>query len=103
MEKSEYRVLHVVITDQAPLVKIAVVDRGHGLKDPERLFEPFYSTKSDGLGMGLNICRTIIKSHHGRLWASPSPDGGTIFRFNLPFAEAQAQIGRASGRKTKGT
>ncbi|MGB3291127.1 MAG: PAS domain S-box protein [Burkholderiaceae bacterium] len=90
MEKSEYRTLHLTITDQAPLIEIAVVDRGHGLKDPERLFEPFYSTKSEGLGMGLNICRTIIESHHGRLWADPNPDGGTIFRFTLPCAGPQA-------------
>src|SRR5690606_7250443 len=74
MEHSEYRVLHVAVTDQHPLVEIAVIDRGHGLRDPERLFEPFYSTKSEGLGMGLNICRTIIESHHGRLWASSNPD-----------------------------
>jgi C4-dicarboxylate-specific signal transduction histidine kinase len=90
MEKSDYRVLHVVVTDQHPLIEISVVDRGHGLRDPERLFEPFYSTKSEGLGMGLNICRTIIESHHGRLWASANPDGGTIFRFTLPCATPQA-------------
>src|SRR3546814_2663966 len=70
MESSDYRTLHLVITHQIPLIEIAVIDRGHGLRDPERLFEPFYSTKSEGLGMGLNICRTIIESHHGRLWAS---------------------------------
>ena len=52
-------------------IEVAVVDRGHGLAEPERLFEPFFSTKSQGLGMGLNICRTIIESHHGRLWADP--------------------------------
>jgi PAS domain S-box-containing protein len=89
METSEYRTLHVIITDQSPLVEIAVVDRGYGLRDPERLFEPFYSTKSEGLGMGLNICRTIIESHHGRLWADANPDGGTIFRFTLPCATPQ--------------
>ena len=53
-------------------IEVAVVDRGHGLAEPERLFEPFFSTKSQGLGMGLNICRTIIESHHGRLWADPN-------------------------------
>ncbi|MCC2595508.1 PAS domain S-box protein [Pusillimonas sp. MFBS29] len=90
MESSDYRTLHLVITDQGALVEIAVIDRGHGLRDPERLFEPFYSTKSEGLGMGLNICRTIIESHHGRLWASENPEGGTIFRFTLPCAKPQA-------------
>ncbi|TEA77657.1 PAS domain-containing sensor histidine kinase [Allopusillimonas ginsengisoli] len=90
MEKSDYRTLHLVITDQGPIIEIAVIDRGHGLRDPERLFEPFYSTKSEGLGMGLNICRTIIESHHGRLWASANPEGGTIFRFTLPCAAPEA-------------
>ncbi|HUH87213.1 MAG TPA: PAS domain S-box protein [Pusillimonas sp.] len=90
MEQSEYRTLHVKVTEQGPLIEIAVIDRGHGLRDPERLFEPFYSTKSEGLGMGLNICRTIIESHHGRLWATANPDGGTIFRFTLPFAAPEA-------------
>ncbi|MGO3126032.1 MAG: ATP-binding protein, partial [Advenella sp.] len=41
---------------------------------------------SEGLGMGLNICRTIIESHHGRLWAQANPDGGTLFHFTLPCA-----------------
>ncbi|CAM5180653.1 histidine kinase OS=Castellaniella defragrans OX=75697 GN=HNR28_002374 PE=4 SV=1 [Castellaniella defragrans] len=91
MENSEYRTLHVKITDQDPQVEIAVIDRGHGLRNPERLFEPFYSTKSEGLGMGLNICRTIIESHHGRLWASANPEGGTIFRFTLPKAVIDSQ------------
>ena len=72
-------------------IEVAVVDRGHGLAEPERLFEPFFSTKSQGLGMGLNICRTIIESHHGRLWADPNPAGGTIFRFTLPCAAPQPQ------------
>lgn len=90
MEQSEYRVLHVVVSNQGSMVEIAVIDRGHGLRDPERLFEPFYSTKSEGLGMGLNICRTIIESHHGRLWADSNPTGGTIFRFTLPCAAPKA-------------
>lgn len=86
MEASQYHVLHVVVTQQGSLLELAVIDRGHGLQNPERLFEPFYSTKSEGLGMGLNICRTIIESHHGRLWATENPEGGTIFRFTLPCA-----------------
>jgi len=67
MEDSDYHTLHVIVSIRGPLIEIAVHDRGYGLRDPERLFEPFYSTKSEGLGMGLNICRTIIESHHGRL------------------------------------
>lgn len=91
MEGSDYHTLHVVVTDRGQLIEIAVHDRGYGLDNPERLFEPFYSTKSEGLGMGLNICRTIIESHHGRLWADPNPDGGTIFRFTLPSAKDEVE------------
>ncbi|MCQ9616276.1 PAS domain S-box protein [Paenalcaligenes niemegkensis] len=89
MEGSDYHILHVNITAYEDMLEVAVIDRGYGLKYPERLFEPFYSTKSEGLGMGLNICRTIIESHHGRLWASENPEGGTIFRFTLPCAASQ--------------
>jgi PAS domain S-box-containing protein len=77
---------------QDDMLECAVIDRGHGI-DPkvrEKLFEPFYSTKNEGMGMGLNICRTIIEFHHGRLWAEDNPQGGTIFRFTLPFARAKA-------------
>src|SRR5690625_4177075 len=87
MEKSDYHTLHVEVAIFNQYVEVAVIDRGCGLKDPERLFEPFYSTKSEGLGMGLNICRTIIESHHGRLWATSNPQGGTIFRFSLPSGQ----------------
>jgi len=90
MEDSHYRTLHVRVSTRDTQVEIAVIDRGHGLKDPERLFEPFYSTKSEGLGMGLNICRTIIESHHGRLWARENPEGGTIFQFTLPSVASPA-------------
>jgi len=90
MEKSDSDELKVAVILHEQHIEVAVVDRGHGLAEPERLFEPFFSTKSQGLGMGLNICRTIIESHHGRLWADPNPAGGTIFRFTLPCAAPQA-------------
>jgi len=88
MDTSPVDVLTVNVTQHENVIEVAVIDGGHGLTDPERLFEPFFSTKSEGLGMGLNICRTIIESHHGRLWAVSNPDGGTIFRFTLPCAPA---------------
>lgn len=86
MNQSTERTLALNVTLIDKEVDVAVIDSGHGLKEPERLFEPFFSTKSEGLGMGLNICRTIIESHNGQLWAAPNPAGGTIFRFRLPFA-----------------
>jgi len=78
--------LRVQVSRHNSTIEVAVIDQGHGLADPDRLFEPFFSTKSEGLGMGLNICRTIIESHHGQLWAVSNPEGGTIFRFTLPCA-----------------
>ena len=86
MDHTVHQNLLVDVFLQGDQIEVAVTDRGHGLTDPERLFEPFFSTKSEGLGMGLNICRTIIESHHGRLWATTNPQGGTIFRFTLPCA-----------------
>jgi signal transduction histidine kinase len=67
-------------------VCVAVRDTGHGLR-PEslpRLFEPFYTTKPDGMGMGLSICRSIIEAHGGRLWASPCEPQGALFQFTIP-------------------
>jgi len=90
MENSSVDELKVAVIPHDNQVEVAVIDGGCGLADPDRLFEPFFSTKSEGLGMGLNICRTIIESHHGRLWAQPNPAGGTIFRFTLPCASPQA-------------
>ncbi len=87
MEHSEIGNLMVRVNMHDDQIEVAVMDRGHGLADPDRLFEPFFSTKSEGLGMGLNICRTIIESHHGRLWATNNPEGGTTFRFTLPCSQ----------------
>jgi C4-dicarboxylate-specific signal transduction histidine kinase len=72
------------------MAELAVIDHGHGVseEDKEKMFEPFYTTKHEGMGMGLNICRTIIEFHNGRLWVEPNPGGGSIFRFTVPFATA---------------
>jgi two-component system sensor histidine kinase DctS len=63
-----------------------VIDRGHGITSEiaQQLFSPFFSTKSSGMGMGLNICRTAIEFHGGTLTHVDNPAGGTIFRFSLP-------------------
>lgn len=67
-------------------LEFSVTDRGPGLPADtrERLFEPFFTTKNEGMGMGLNICRSIIESHKGRLWAQTPEGGGCSFRFTLP-------------------
>jgi len=69
---------------------VAVVrDSGPGLdsKSLERLFEPFYTTKLQGMGMGLAICRSIMQAHGGRLWATSNRDHGASFHFSLPTGE----------------
>jgi len=69
-------------------VFVAVRDCGPGVDpaDLEHIFDAFYSTKPDGLGMGLSICRTIIEAHRGRLWASTAAPRGTVLQFTVPAA-----------------
>ncbi|MEI9431988.1 PAS domain-containing sensor histidine kinase [Mesorhizobium sp. Cs1299R1N3] len=72
------------------MVEVEVCDQGRGLSDPERIFEAFYTTKQEGLGMGLAICRSIIESHGGRLWADNIATGGASITFALPKGSAKA-------------
>ena len=67
-------------------VLVAVQDSGPGLKPEslDRVFDAFYTTKTDGLGMGLSICRSIIEGHGGQVWATPSLPQGATFQFTLP-------------------
>jgi two-component system sensor kinase FixL len=72
-------------TTQEGVVQVSVADTGPGLPDNIRakLFQPFVTTKQNGMGVGLSICRTIVESHGGRLWAADNPGGGTVFCFTL--------------------
>jgi C4-dicarboxylate-specific signal transduction histidine kinase len=84
----ERRLLVRTSAEVAGQVLVEVADTGMGVA-PERipqLFEPFHTTKANGVGMGLSICRSIIESHSGRLWAEGNPTGGMTFRFTLPTA-----------------
>jgi signal transduction histidine kinase len=67
-------------------VRVAVRDTGPGLRpeDLDRLFVPFHTTKPNGMGMGLSICRSIIEDHGGRLWASHHEPRGALFQFTIP-------------------
>jgi signal transduction histidine kinase len=73
-------------------VAVSVEDTGSGIssQDVERVFEPLFTTKPNGMGMGLSICRSIVESHGGRLWASPRQPCGSVFRFTLPSDQANS-------------
>ena len=88
----EARILHITAAADAAQVSVSVLDHGHGIAPEvaERLFSPFFSTKAEGMGMGLSICRTAIEFHGGTLTHAPNPDGGTVFTFSLPRADASA-------------
>jgi signal transduction histidine kinase len=61
----------------------AVRDHGVGVKDAALIFEPFFSTKASGMGMGLSMCRSIVEAHGGRVWATANENAGMTFSFTL--------------------
>ena len=75
-------------------VLVMVHDSGPGLNGEcgDRLFDPFYTTKSNGMGMGLSICRSIIQDHGGRIWPSPKPGPGASIQFTLPSEVASERV-----------
>ena len=77
---------------QSATVEVSVTDTGPGLPDEVRtqLFQPFVTTKPNGMGIGLSVCQGIVQLHGGKLWAEENPGGGTIFRFTLRRAGAAA-------------
>jgi len=74
--------------DGDPAARVSVQDRGIGLRpeQADQLFEPFYTTKTHGMGLGLAISRSIVEAHGGRLWAEANPGPGATFSFALPVA-----------------
>jgi len=86
MEGSAERRLVVEASRFESMVVVMVSDTGTGIPPAieAQLFQPFVTTKREGMGIGLSVCRTIVEAHGGRLWAEPNPAGGTIFRFTLP-------------------
>jgi two-component system sensor kinase FixL len=86
MEQSDHRDL-MIATEPGPdgMAIVKITDTGTGIAPEiaDQLFQPFITTKSQGLGVGLSISRTIVESHGGRIWVEPNPAGGTIFRFTL--------------------
>src|ERR1700730_9243887 len=72
---------------------VSIGDSGIGLpQNPDRTFDVFFTTKSQGTGMGLSISRTIVESHGGHLWASPNTGRGATFHFSLPTEAKTAEM-----------
>jgi len=87
MESSEERILAIEAATKDGMLELRVSDTGPGLP-PEvagNLFQPFITTKSRGMGVGLSICRSIIEAHGGRISTAKRPGGGTVFAFTLPL------------------
>lgn len=79
---------------EAGRIELAVTDRGAGLTpdQAEQVFEPFYSLKADGIGLGLWVSRMIVESHGGRIWAESNPEGGATFRFTLKADATEKKV-----------
>jgi len=90
MAESAERRLAISARRDGTFVEVSVADCGPGIPETVRadLFEPFQSTKSGGMGVGLSICRTIVEAHQGRIWTADSDGGGAVFRFTLPAARS---------------
>ena len=98
MEDSSKRELLISTGVEGDRISLNIADSGAGLPElvRSRLFEPFVTTKQNGMGVGLSICRTIIEAHGGELTARDNPKGGTTFTMTLPRVTAEAAPG--SGR-----
>ncbi|KAA1058762.1 sensor histidine kinase [Azospirillum argentinense] len=96
--RRDRRRLSVTVQAMDGAVLTRIQDRGCGIssENAEKLFSPFFTTKTEGMGMGLNICRSIIEHHQGRLWFEPAPDGGTAFLFSLPVLPESPMTGVAN-------
>jgi two-component system sensor kinase FixL len=94
MEDVSVRQLTVAASAQACDVLVTIRDTGTGVI-PEieaKLFQPFVTTKPEGMGIGLSVCRTIIEGHNGRLWMEQNPGGGSVFHFTLPMLDPDQGI-----------
>jgi signal transduction histidine kinase len=92
MSGLDRRELKLIAAQQdTALVRLSVADTGSGLPEivAKQLFKPFVSTKPDGMGVGLSICRAILLDHGGKIWVEPNPGGGTVFHFTMPVATSE--------------
>jgi two-component system sensor kinase FixL len=88
MDDSELRELTVGTASVDGMIRVSVADTGSGIpaEVAPKLFQPFVTTKANGMGIGLSVCRTIVEAHNGRLWMEPNPAGGSIFHFTVMAA-----------------
>ena len=86
-QPAETRIVTLRVQQVGEAIHLRVSDRGPGIaaEIAPRLFEPFYTTKSEGMGMGLAICRSVVEGHQGRLWYEPNPGGGSAFNILIPL------------------
>ena len=98
MDGMDERVMSITACLWDSMIAVSVCDTGSGISPAieAQLFQPFVTTKRDGMGIGLSVCRTIVEAHGGRLWAEPRAGGGTMFQFTVPLAPGTGQ-GTAPG------
>jgi two-component system sensor kinase FixL len=97
METTRREILIATRANDEDMLEVSVADIGPGIA-PEianQLFQPFITTKREGMGVGLSISRTIVDAHGGRIWAEPNPGGGTVFRFTLRAVHEGETVGDA--------
>ena len=84
---AENRIISIRTSRVEEFAELSVSDRGSGIPEDKQkeIFEPFYTSKAQGMGMGLSIARTIIEAHKGRIWAESVPDGGALLGIRLPL------------------
>lgn len=97
-EQPGERTLKIMLTLAGAKAQISICDNGTGIPDGklERIFDGFYTTKPQGLGMGLEVCRAIIESHRGAIWAENNPDRGATFFFTLPVVTVEVPPTRSA-------
>jgi two-component system sensor kinase FixL len=100
MQNTRRRELTLSMRKNGEELEISVADTGMGIAPDiaEHLFQPFFTTKPQGMGVGLSISRTIIEEHGGRIWMEQNPEGGTVFKIVLPNVEAEDAIDAGQDR-----
>ena len=101
MRGSEKNNLTLVVESSKREVIFSVHDEGPGVSSEieDKLFESFFSTKSEGTGIGLNICRSVIESHNGKLWFTNKTSGGCVFYFTIPIENTENIEGTVDAKK----